>query len=414
MPYVLGIDLGATHTAAAVCGLDAPTGDPAGNDVEIVRLGEHTDTVDSVLYLQPDGSLVIGAAAARRASGNHHRVARGFTARIGDAVPMVLGGRQYLAQDLAAAMISWVVDQVRAARGEPPEHVVVTHHSSWGPYRRGLLEHALHRYGLDGVTLLPRSVAAAEGQDADGLLAVHDLGEEPVEASVVLRRTPGPVRLIGTAEGPGWHALTVDTLTRTVRSAAGPGQLDAVLLVGGSCRLPAVAEEVGARLPARVVVDTEPELTVARGAALAARRVARPSLHEAPAAPPALSQGSLQGPAAPAAPAVDDLDAPPPRPPVEIRPLEFTHRRSSARFMPGRPVVIGTLMTVVVVVGMTLTLVFFSDAATGGSPLNQPATSRPAAPVAPMVPVAPAAGVPQSGIGSGGGGDHEGGHEGGR
>jgi Hsp70 protein len=402
MPYVLGIDLGATHTAAAVCGLDGssggPAGDPAGDEVQIVRLGEHTDTVDSLLYLQPDGSLVIGAAAARRAPADHHRVARGFMARIGDAVPMVLGGQQYLAQDLTAAMISWVVDQVRAGQGEPPEHVVVTHHSSWGPYRRGLLERALHRFGLDGVTLLPRSVAAVEGQDADGLLAVHDLGDDPVEASVVLRRAASPIRLIGTAEGPGGHALTVDTLARTVRSAAGPGQLDAVLLVGGSCRLPAVAEEVGARLPARVVVDAEPELTVARGAALAARRMARPSLHEAPASRPALSQE-------PAAPAVDDLDPPPPRPPVEISPLKFVQRRSVARFMSDRPVMVGVLMTVIAVVGVTLTMVFFADGATDGPPSNQPATSRPAA---------PAAGVPQQGIGSSDGSGHGDGHGGGR
>ena len=49
----------------------------------------------------------------------------------------------------------------------------------------------------------------------------------------------------------------------------GPGDLSAVLLVGGSSRIPLVAQQVGAELDLPVTVDSDPKAVVAIGAALA-------------------------------------------------------------------------------------------------------------------------------------------------
>jgi actin-like ATPase involved in cell morphogenesis len=66
-------------------------------------------------------------------------------------------------------------------------------------------------------------------------------------------------------------AGTVEALLRTVRSAGlRPAELDAALLVGGSARIPLVAELVAARLDCPVLVEPDPEATAARGAAVAA------------------------------------------------------------------------------------------------------------------------------------------------
>ena len=71
---------------------------------------------------------------------------------------------------------------------------------------------------------------------------------------------------------------TVDLLLRTIRAAAlAPAQIDAVLLVGGSSRVPLIAELVASGLASKdtvIVQDEAPELTPVKGAALAARRLA--------------------------------------------------------------------------------------------------------------------------------------------
>ena len=61
---------------------------------------------------------------------------------------------------------------------------------------------------------------------------------------------------------------TIEALRRTLRSAeVEPGDLTAVLLVGGSSRIPMVAEMVGSELGRPVAVDADPKHVVALGAA---------------------------------------------------------------------------------------------------------------------------------------------------
>ncbi|HEY2222573.1 Hsp70 family protein [Actinomycetospora sp.] len=66
---------------------------------------------------------------------------------------------------------------------------------------------------------------------------------------------------------------TIRALTQTLRSAqVAPAELSAVLLVGGSSRIPLVAEMVSAELGRPTLVDTHPKYAVALGAATLAER----------------------------------------------------------------------------------------------------------------------------------------------
>ncbi len=66
---------------------------------------------------------------------------------------------------------------------------------------------------------------------------------------------------------------TVEALQRAIRSAGVEAQdLAAVLLVGGSSRIPLIAEMVGAELGRPIAVDRHPKHTVALGAAISAGR----------------------------------------------------------------------------------------------------------------------------------------------
>jgi molecular chaperone DnaK (HSP70) len=81
---------------------------------------------------------------------------------------------------------------------------------------------------------------------------------------------------------------TIGALTRTLQSAqVKPAELSAVLLVGGSARIPLIARMVSAELGRPTVVDKNCQYAVALGAAtLAARAPARP---QAPFSVPAIN-----------------------------------------------------------------------------------------------------------------------------
>ena len=146
MSYVLGIDVGAARTSAAVAR-------PGSDDVEPVDLGDGGCGVASVLHLGADGSLDVGAAAERWADGEPERVVRGFPGRIGDDVPMLLAGEPWAPEELTAWLVRWVVDRVAEREDGPAAGIAVTRPATWDDDRIELLAGALAEQDLD-VTFL--------------------------------------------------------------------------------------------------------------------------------------------------------------------------------------------------------------------------------------------------------------------
>ncbi|MET0135935.1 MAG: Hsp70 family protein [Kibdelosporangium sp.] len=346
MPYRLGIDLGTTFTAAAIC---RPMPDGTVHS-ELMPLGRHASSVPSVLYLSGE-TLLVGEAAERRALTDPGCVVRDFKRRLGDDIPLMVDGRPQHAHDLAARLVDWVVERVTEREGEPPDAIAVTYPAAWGPHRSAVLRAALGEH----VVLLTEPQAAAmryasESRVEPGrTIAVYDLGGGTFDA-VVVRKTDTGFELLGAPEGierlggidfdeavldrvlqsvpppdpadpdvlpamvrlrrdctEAKEALSDDTeatvpvllpairtqvrLTRpefedmirpvlvdTVRSlqravqSAGltADEVDAVLLVGGSSRIPLVTSMISAELGRPVAVDADPKAVVALGAALAA------------------------------------------------------------------------------------------------------------------------------------------------
>jgi molecular chaperone DnaK (HSP70) len=463
MPYVLGIDVGTNHTTAAISRLD----EPAADAVEIVRLSR-SRALPSVLYLAEDGSVAVGDAAEQWAAGQPERIARGFVRRVGDDVPVLVGGEQYTAQELTAMLVRWVVDRVVAQEGQPPDHIALTHPAGWGGYRRGLLHQELRAQGVGEVTLLPEPVAVGEQRateveiEAGSTLAVYSLGDGVFGASVIRRVASGAFLLLTRTESaealggarftdlllgqvrgslgapmpeldlddpqarialyrlrqvcgkakeqlssasevpvqvslPGIQTqvrvtrgsfdelirsivtCTVDLLLRTIRAAAlASEQIDAVLLVGGSCRVPLIAESVSAGLASKdtvVVLDDAPELTPVKGAALAARRMATgqptPVATESSASLVVAKAGDAPIQLPPGRGESDEFDEPPPRPSVDILPLDLPEPRTVSSLVPGvSPGVLGVIVAVVAIVGVVLTFMFEGGSGGKTSPLT--------------------------------------------
>ncbi|GAA1220051.1 Hsp70 family protein [Pseudonocardia alaniniphila] len=360
MSYQLGIDLGTTYTAAAVC----RSQDRGWAEPEVATLGTRSAIVPSVMFVAPEGSVVVGEAAERRALTDPGGVVREFKRRIGDPTPIVVAGQAWAPEELSARLVRWVVDRVAEREGGPADGIAVTHPASWGAHKLDLLSAALAVEGVTATFLAePQAAAlhyaAAERVPAGAAIAVYDLGGGTFDAAVVRKGDPAiaPTTagfgLLGRPEGlerlggvdfddavfehvysglpeafvdldetdpavlaavarvrrectEAKEALSSDTdvsipvlmpagrgsvrlhrsefeamirpqveetvsaLRAAVTSAGlSPEELTAVLLVGGSSRVPLVAQLVSEQLGRPVAVDADPKNAIAKGAALA-------------------------------------------------------------------------------------------------------------------------------------------------
>jgi molecular chaperone DnaK len=171
---------------------------------------------------------------------------------------------------------------------------------------------------------------------------------------------------------------TIEALARVVASAGlRPDDLDAVLLVGGSSRIPLIARQVSAGLGRLVVVDAHPKHPVALGAALdadarvallPATPVARP--HAAPPPPPGPGPN---GPPLPARPATGPpvRDAPQTRP---LPPLPPPRPGGNIDASSRRILVIASLATPIVLAVFLLLTVFQDRSPNEGTTLTGDST----------------------------------------
>src|SRR3954469_18563415 len=353
MQYGLGIDLGTTQTAAAV---------RVDGRVEVVRLGSRRAEIPSLVFVKPDGGLLIGEAAERRGQSEPGRLAREFKRRMGDPVPILVGGAPFSAHALTAKLLRHVLDAVIQQQDGPPAALTVTHPANWGPYKKEQLDQAIKLADAGPVRLRSEPEAAAlqhatARRIANGeTVAVYDLGGGTFDVAVVRRDGDGFV-LLGEPEGieqlggidfdeavfgyvlgvlgdkaegldpndpevvaalnrlrrdcveakeslsfdtetmipvalPGLHTRVrlnrselesmigpslADTVTATQRALRTAGitapQLTAVLLAGGSSRIPLVAQMLSTQLQRPVIADPHPEHSIAMGAAVATAAV---------------------------------------------------------------------------------------------------------------------------------------------
>jgi actin-like ATPase involved in cell morphogenesis/sugar lactone lactonase YvrE len=396
--YALGVDLGTTSSAAVVA---------RGADARPVALGTDQAAMPSVVVIEQTGEVLVGDAAERRAGSAPLRTVREFKRRLGDPVPVMVGGTAYPVESLMAHLLRDIVARATAQEGEPPSLVVLTHPANYYGYKIATLREAARLAGLDPQRVLlltePEAAAIAHSRtqrvEPGDVVAIYDFGGGTFDAAV-LRRTADRFELVGAPEGmerlggididqavlahvddhldgtisaadptdPATIAAvwslraecrrakealsssheasitvavhgrptqvrltrgelesmvrprvdeTVRSLQRAIASADVPmAQVSRVLLVGGSSRMPLVAEAIGATTGRPVVLDTHPKMAIATGAALVGAAslapAAVPPPPSAPATPPAGDVGAWQPPVPSAATAPGAAPAPAP------------------------------------------------------------------------------------------------------
>ncbi len=494
MSSSLGIDLGTTSVAAAVA---------RDRRAEMVPLGDTSAVAHAAVHVDEDGSVTTGDAAARRAVSDPDRVAQDLKRRLGDPVPVVLGGVPFPATALMGTLLRTVLDRAAEHSGGDPDAVVLTHPAHWGPRQCQALADVAAAAGLTRYSTItePEAAAAFHGAtrhlEPGEVVAVYDLGGGTFDATV-LRRTADGTEVVGTPDGlerlggvdldaavlahvdaatggvlrgldlgdartvvalarlrqdctAAKEALSFDTettipvflpgrqlqvrltrqefqglirvpvestlraLDRTLRTAGvAPGELSAVLLAGGSSRIPLIAEMVSAEFGCPAVLDAHPEHVVALGAAVlgAERLTATPLPHPeetaTAAAPPvgAALGGSAAAPQPATAPqptadvppsgdAGDPSSAVPPDPGGQAGPDAAP--KAPPALLPVAVLLVTVLLGVVALTaggGSPSGREDASGTAAASSPVEAPVPEPPAStPVAASVPVPSAAGT---------------------
>ncbi len=416
MAYALGIDIGTTFSAAAVALEDGT--------VELLHIGGRTASIPSVLLVRDD-EVLVGDAAESAASGEPTRVAREFKRRLGDPIPLVLGGTPYTAQTLTTLLVRHIYGLAVTRMGATPAATVVTHPAAYSEFRKDALRSALIDAGIANPTLVPEPEAAAAQYGARSagapgeVIAIYDFGGGTFDIAL-MRRLAGGFEMLGEPVGldnlggtdfdiamvehvneamdgaldrldpndpvalaaltrirresrdakealssdsqaritvflPGESKQVVisrDQLVQMIRPRLGEtvvalrravatagltiDDINRVVLVGGSSRIPAIQERVALETGRPMAEDIDPEHAVALGAArLAARSVPRAAPIAAtppPVVPPPSTPAVHAPPVVPAAP------PPPPAAPVAA----FTPAEPTPTARPNRkPLIIG-------------------------------------------------------------------------
>ncbi|GAB3155080.1 molecular chaperone DnaK [Amycolatopsis stemonae] len=370
MPYVLGIDVAQGRTHAATCRRHGPGwGEP-----EPLWLGERTPAAASALFLDDEGYLLTGDAAAQAGTRIPSRLLTGFHRRIGDDVPMLVEGEAFPPETLTTVLVEGIAEHAANVTGGPPAHLVVTHPGDWGAYRRDLLRRALADAGFAAVTLVPGSIAAlgahlpvpGPGATAAG---VCEFGADGVHVTLATATGASGWQPASSAEGVAPAAALSTLFALAGAASTSPKGLAGVVFCGD---VPPHA--LPARPPCPVFTGPVPPATAALGAA--AIGTLRADNRSSPLAPPAVETTLL-----PQVDTLGDLGERPPRPPVDITPFELPERAGPMNlFRRRRPLAAAVLVLAAAISAVVIT-VTAREATAGPDP--SPAPSHCAAPGAP-------------------------------
>ena len=180
---IIGIDLGTTNSLAAVW---------RNGKSELIpnSLGEYL--TPSVVSVDDDGSILVGAAARDRLISHPERTAAGFKRSMGTSRRYELGGRYFTAEDLSSFVLRRLREDAEAYLGEVVDEAVVSVPAYFAEAQRSATKRAGALAGLTVERLVNEPSAAAvaghigEG-DEDKVCLVFDFGGGTLDVSLVER-----------------------------------------------------------------------------------------------------------------------------------------------------------------------------------------------------------------------------------
>ena len=317
MSKIIGIDLGTTNSAVAVL---------EGGEAKIITNPEGNRTTPSVVSFK-NGEIQVGEVAKRQAVTNPHTISS-IKRHMGEAGYKVeADGKSYTPQEISAMVLQYIKGFAEDYLGEKVEKAVITVPAYFNDSQRQATKDAGKIAGLEVERIVNEPTAAAlayglDKTDKDEKILVFDLGGGTFDVSIlelgdgvfdvlstagdkmamqrlkdaaekakkdlsgvsstqislpfITAGDAGPLHLETTLSRAKFDEITADLVERTkapVRQAlkdAGLSQsdVDEVILVGGSTRIPAVVEAVRKETGKEPNKSVNPDEVVAMGAAI--------------------------------------------------------------------------------------------------------------------------------------------------
>jgi len=314
MSKIIGIDLGTTNSAVAVL---------EGTESKIIANPEGNRTTPSVVSFK-NGEIIVGDAAKRQAVTNPDTVIS-IKSKMGTSEKVSANGKEYTPQEISAMILQYLKGYAEDYLGEKVTKAVITVPAYFNDAQRQATKDAGKIAGLEVERIVNEPTAAAlayglDKTDKEEKILVFDLDQKIIDHMIAefkkengidlstdkmaLQRLKdaaekakkdlsgvtstqislpfitagesGPLHLEMTLTRAKFDDLTRDLVERTkvpVRQALSDAGLslsdiDEVILVGGSTRIPAVVEAVKAETGKEPNKSVNPDEVVAMGAAI--------------------------------------------------------------------------------------------------------------------------------------------------
>ena len=153
--------------------------------------------IPSMVVVDDDGTIVVGVAAAGLARSKPERTIRTPKDRLGDHVPVVVGGAPYQPVSFVSAVLEHVLADATRFQGSPPSRSRLTYPATWNRPKRVRLLEAAAKAGYPDPELVAEPIAAAlthahiESLRIGDHVAVYDLGGGTFDTVVLLRTAEG-------------------------------------------------------------------------------------------------------------------------------------------------------------------------------------------------------------------------------
>ena len=320
MAKVIGIDLGTTNSCVAVM---------EGGEPTVITNQEGARTTPSVVGFAKNGERLVGQLAKRQAVSNPENTIISIKRHMGTDYKVTVEGKSYTPQEISAMILQKIKADAEAYLGEPVKQAVITVPAYFTDAQRQATKDAGSIAGLEVLRIInePTAAALAYGvdKDEDGKVLVFDLGGDDFDQRImnylieefkketgidlsndkladqrlkeaaekakielsgvastninlpfITADATGPKHLDVTLTRAKFEELTADLVqatiepTRKAMNDAGlsASDIDKVLLVGGSSRIPAVQEAIKKVLGKEPTKNVNPDECVAIGAAI--------------------------------------------------------------------------------------------------------------------------------------------------
>ncbi len=193
----IGIDLGTSYSSVAA---------QVNGKIEMIRVSTGASafgdsfSMPTAVYMD-SGHMLLGQAALNKRKVSPACFKSEFKRDFGTTTPYIVGGEEYLPEQLYTELFMYFKEQAVKQKGEKIERVYITHPANYGNNKKRLIEKAANNAGLFDIVLVDEPTAAAAGYaqkskiiDGD-ILLVYDLGGGTFDAAIIKRTAKGYIHL---------------------------------------------------------------------------------------------------------------------------------------------------------------------------------------------------------------------------